>query len=261
MKSKLDRAASAGLGAKLTVICIACGGLATNSGAATVVLGTAHSFGVLAGSEITNTGPTFINGNVGISPGTSITDLDAADVNGSIHETDGVALQAKTDALAAFNDLADRPVTHNLTDSDLGGLTLTPGVYFFSSTAQLTGILTLDGEGVENPVFIFQIGSSLTTASDSSIVGINGVTSCDIFFQVGSSATLGTGTEFMGTIIADDSITLNTGTNVEGRILALNAAVTLDSNNINVPNCIPEPGSAALCLTAAALLCLRRKRL
>jgi type VI secretion system secreted protein VgrG len=127
-----------------------------------------------------------------------------------------------------------------LTGQDLGGLTLTPGVYCFSTSAQLTGTLTLDAQGNSSAVFIFKIGSTLTTASASSVLLINSASSCGVFWQVGSSATLGTGTALAGTIVALTSITLNTGSSVSGRTLARNGAVTLDDNNVTL--CTGGPG-------------------
>jgi type VI secretion system secreted protein VgrG len=150
--------------------------------------------------------------------------------------------------------LAGLAVTQDLTGQDLGGLTLTPGVYSFSSSAQLTGMLTLDGPGD----YVFQIGSTLTTASASSIALINGAEACDVYFQVGSSATFGTGTEFVGTIIADQSNTLATGASVLGRVIALDAAVTLDSNAIT--NCIPIPEPATLLLLVLGGLAMIYRR-
>ncbi len=235
-------------------------GLTAGANAATVSLGTAINFAVLGGSTITNTGPSVITGDLGLSPGTSVTGFPPGSVTGTTHVANGVAGQAKTDAQAAFLDLGGRPFTQDLTGQDLGGLTLTPGVYFFSSTAQLTGSLTLNGEGVADPLFIFQIGSALTTASNSSILGINGVSSCDIFFRVGSSATLGTDTSFSGTIIASESITLDTRASVDGRTLALNGAVTLDTNQIDASHCIPEPTSGTLLMLGGLLFATRRRR-
>lgn len=213
-----------------------------------ITLGTASSFAVLGGSTVTNTGATVISGNLGVYPGTAITGFPPGIVNGTIHATDAVAQQAQVDALTAYNALAGSgPITQTLTGQDLGGLTLTPGVYFFSSSAGLTGTLTLDAEGNPDSLFIFQIGSALTTASNSSVVMINGADCCNVYWQIGSSATLGTATEFQGTIIADQSITLNTGANIiSGRALALNGAVTLDDNTISDVVCdIPEPGTVA----------------
>ncbi|CAN5238695.1 hypothetical protein BH20ACI2_BH20ACI2_00880 [soil metagenome] len=196
-------------------------------------LGGAASFAVLAGTTVTNTGPSQVIGDVGVSPGTAITGLTPEMVVGTIYAGGGVAAQAQADALAAFNDLASQACDTILTGQDLGGLTLTPGVYCFASSAQLTGTLTLNALGDPNAVFIFKIGSTLTTASNSSVLLINGANPCNVFFQVGSSATLGTDTVFVGTILASASITLNTRTSLRGRALALDGAVTLDTNGIN----------------------------
>ncbi len=203
----------------------------------TVNLGTAASFAVLAGTTITNTGPTTIGGsvggNVGVSPGTSVTGFPPGIVSdGTIHSADAAALQAKADLVIAYNDAASRSVTADLTSQDLGGLTLTTGVYKFSSSAQLTGTLTLDAQGDPEAVFIFQIGSTLTTASGSAISLINGARFCRVFWQVGSSATLGTNSEFVGHIFALTSIAAQTGATIQGQLLARNGAVTLDNNTI-----------------------------
>ena len=210
---------------------------------ASLILGTADSFAVLAGTTVTSTGTagTVLNGDLGVSPGTAITGFPPGLVNGAIHTADGVALQAIIDAHFAYTTLQTQPFIQDLTGQDLGGLTLSPGVRKFDTSAQLTGILTLDALGNSNARFDFQIGSTLTTASSSSIRLINGAQADNVFWQVGSSATLGTSTEFDGTIIADQSITLNTGAIMFGRALAINGAVTLDFNEITVPTGIPEP--------------------
>ena len=239
---------------------VACISLTAGANAATVSLGTAIDFAVLGGSTVTNTGPSVITGDVGLIPGTSVTGFPPGSVDGSIHIGDGVAGQAKTDAQAAFVDMAGRSVTQDLTGQDLGGLILTPGVYFFSTTAQLTGQLTLDGQGLTEPLFIFQIGTALTTASSSSILGINGVVACDVFFMVGSSATLGTDSTMMGTIIASESITANSRASVDGRLLALAGAVTLDTNRIIASECIPEATTSALFLLGGLAFATRRGR-
>src|SRR3954454_6474900 len=203
---------------------------------AQISLGTAQNFGVLAGSTVTNTGATTVNGNVGVSPGSAVTGFPPGGVvGGAIHSTDAVAMQAQNDLTTAYNNIASTPCTVDLTGQDLGGLTLTPGVYCFSSSAQLTGALTLDALGNPNALFLFKIGSTLTTASNSSVTVINnGGNSCNkVYWQVGSSATLGTGTSFVGDILALTSITLTTGANTNGRALARNGAVTLDTNNVN----------------------------
>jgi hypothetical protein len=211
-------------------------------------LGTASSFAVLGGSTVTNTGTSVISGNVGVSSGSAITGFPPGVINnGTQHAADGVADQAQIDAHAAYLDLAGRSVTQDLTGTNLGGLTLTPGVYFFSSSAFLTGALTLNAQNNPDSLFIFQIGSTLTTASGSSVVTINGANCCNVFWQVGSSATLGTGTHFLGSILADTSITLTTGaTIIDGRALARTGAVTLDTNTISDAACVPEPGSLLL---------------
>lgn len=202
---------------------------------AQISLGTAQNFGVLGGSTVTNTGATTVNGNVGVSPGSAVTGFPPGIVSGgSIHSNDAVAMQAQNDLTTAYNNIATTPCTVDLTGQDLGGLTLTPGVYCFASTAQLTGALTLDALGNPNALFLFKIGSALTTASGSSVTVINGGSSCNrVFWQVGSSATIGTGSTFAGDVLALTSITLTTGANTSGRALARNGAVTLDTNNVN----------------------------
>ncbi|HSY48883.1 MAG TPA: ice-binding family protein [Thermoanaerobaculia bacterium] len=220
----------------LTVIGVAQFLLVPSPASAQISLGTAQNFGVLGGSTVTNTGATTVNGNVGVSPGSAVTGFPPGTVvGGAIHNNDAVAMQAQNDLTTAYNNIATTPCTVDLTGQNLGGLTLTPGVYCFSTSAQLTGALTLDALGNANALFLFKIGSTLTTASASSVAVINnGGSSCNkVFWQVGSSATLGTGSTFVGDILALSSITLTTGSNTNGRALARNGAVTLDTNNVN----------------------------
>ncbi|MEV5951921.1 ice-binding family protein [Streptomyces sp. NPDC052002] len=202
-----------------------------------VDLGRADSFAVLAGSATTNTGPSVITGDVGVSPGTSISGYGPpAVVNGTQHSADTVAQDAQTDLITAYNDAAGQPSDGAL-PPDAGGLTLVPGVYTASSTLGLTGTLTLDAQGDPNAVWLFQIGSGLTTASSSRVSLINGASPCNVFWKVGSSATLGTSTAFVGNILAMTSITVTTSATIEGRALARNGAVTLDTNTITRPQC------------------------
>jgi ice-binding like protein len=211
---------------------------AASAAQATVGLGTAASFAVLAGSTVTNTGSSVISGSVGLSPGTSITGFPPGTVvNGTQYAADGVAAQAQSDLTTAYNSAAGRTPVIVESNPDLGGDNLAPGVYQGTSTLSLTGTLTLNGEGSANSVFIFQAGSTLITASNSTVSLINGASWCNVFWQVGSSATLGTGSAFAGTVMALTSGTLNTGATVIGRMLARNGAVTLDDNTFTQPAC------------------------
>ena len=200
---------------------------------APVNLGTTSNFAVLAGTTITNTGPTTITGDVGLHPGTAFTGQASVTMIGTVYLADPVALQAKNDLVTAYNDAAGRtPVT--TIPSELGGTTLTPGVYTSNDgTFQITGTLTLDAQGDPDGVFIFQTATTLITATGSNINLIGNAQFCRIFWQTGSSATLGTNSNFVGHILALESITANTGATVQGRLLARNGAVTLDTNVIN----------------------------
>jgi LPXTG-motif cell wall-anchored protein len=203
---------------------------------APVGLGTAASFAVLAGTTVTNTGPSVISGDVGLSPGTAVVGFPPGIVNnGTIHATDTVAAQAQADVTTAYNDAAGRSTTATVT-ADLGGQTLVAGVYT-GPTLGLTGTLTLDAQGDPSAVFIFQAASTLITASSSVVALTNGADACNVFWQVGSSTTLGTNSAFVGTVLALTSIAATTGATINGRLLARNGEVTLDSNTITNSAC------------------------
>ena len=212
---------------------------------AKINLGTAATYGVIGSSTITSTGNTVVNGNVGLTPGSSITGFPPGVIHGTTDIDNPAAVSAHKDAQAAYNAAIalQSPKPIDLTGKDLGGLKLVPGTYFFSSSAQLTGTLTLDGKGSANGMWTFQIGSTLTTATAASVVLINGARPCNVLWAVGSSATLGTGTKFAGTIIAVASITVNSGVTVNGGLFALNAAVTLINDTITKPGSCPTAGS------------------
>lgn len=229
-----------------------------------VDLGSDSGFAVLAGSGITVAGAvntTTITGDIGTFPTTSITGLGNVVLNGVNQGGDAVTQNAKNDLVSAFDNAAGRSATITYSPIfDLGGQTLTSGVYNDPTSFGLTGTLTLDAKGDKNAVFIFQTGSSLTTASNSKINLIGGAQACLVFWEIGSSATLGTGSSFIGTILALTSITLTTGATVDGRVLAENGAVTLDNNVINGSNCgmtasVPDKGGTLL-LLGTGLVCL-----
>jgi hypothetical protein len=207
---------------------------------ATVGLGSAASFSVLGGSTVTNTGPTKMFGDLGLSPGSSVT--GAPQVLGQTHVDDAVAIAAKNSLTTGYNNAASRP-SNGSAGSELAGQTFLPGVRTASSSLLLSsGSVTLDAQGDPNAVFIFQIGSTLITGSSTNVLLAGGAQACNVFWQVGSSATLGTGTRFVGTIMALASITANTGATIHGRLLAREGAVTMDTNTITTSNC---PSSAS----------------
>ena len=233
-----------------------------NAFANSINLGTAGSYAVLAGSTVTNTGSSVLSGDVGVWPGSAVTGFPpGVVVGGTMNMGNAAAQTAESDLTTAYNAAAGLAPTKVLTGQNLGGMTLTPGTYFFASSAQLTGQLTLNDQGNPNAVFVFQIAKTLTTASASSVIFSNSLTDSNVYWQVGSSATLGTTTAFEGNILALSSITLNTGATIGcGSALAINGAVTLDSNVIG-GGCssvssgggggggmttVPEPGTVAM---------------
>jgi hypothetical protein len=221
-----------------------------------VGLGAANLFAVLGGTAITNTGPSSISGNLALWSGTSVTGFPPGIVTGTIDAANAIAMQAQMDLTSAYNVAAAQPCGGVLTGQNLGGQTLTAGVYCFASSAQLNGTLILNAQGDANAVFIIQIGGALTTLSSSQVTIINGGTGNNVFWQVGSSATLGTASQFAGNILALSSITLDAGADIScGRALALNGAVIMDTNDVSIsgPGCsasgiggVPEPGTATL---------------
>ncbi len=207
------------------------------SAQAPVGLGTAGSFAVLAGSAVTNTGPSVISGSIGLDPGSAVTGFPPGLViAGTTQVANGVTLQAKNDLVTAYNDAAGRSSTATVS-GDLAGRTLTPGVYTSASSLGLSGALTLDAQGNSSAVFVFQAGSTLIAGSGSQINLIGGAQACNVYWQVGSSATIGTGSSFVGNIMALTSITMTTGATLDGRALARNGAVTLDTNTITRATC------------------------
>jgi serine protease AprX len=207
-------------------------------------LGTAESFAILAGTTVTNTGPSTINGNLGLSPGTAVTGFGPGRVTGTAYAADAIALKAQSDLTTAYDDAAARTPAVPA-PADLGGLTLTPGVYRNASSLGLTGALTLDAQGDPNAVFVLQAGSTLTTGSASQVRLVNGAQACNVFWKVGSSATLGTGTVLAGNILALTSISINDGVTLQGRALARNGAVTLINDAITAAHCAAGAGGSA----------------
>ncbi len=201
-----------------------------------VDLGTSGNFAVISGSGITNTGPTIITGDMGTSPSGTISGFPPGIVAGNTHAADPVADQAKLDLTTAYNDAQGRSLGAGSLPGDLSGLTLTPGLYKNSSSVMLSaGAVTLDAQGDGNAVFIFQMGSSFTTNSGTTVILIGNANPANIYWSVGSSATLGTNSSFQGNILADQSISLSTGAALTGRALTRIGAVTLDDNAVTLP--------------------------
>ena len=228
------------------------GVMTESAGAATpttINLGTAAAASVLAGAGVTNTGPSVLNRDLDTSPTPAITGFPPGTVGGTTHAGDATAAQAQSDLTIAYNAAASAPSTQNVTGVDLGGKTLTQGVYTASTSMALNGPLPLTLNGGASSVFIFQAGTTLITGSNSSVLLTGGAQACNVFWQVGSSATLGTNTTFVGNILAQASITANTGATIDGRALARTGAVTLDNNVFTSSGCVatspPSPVTPA----------------
>jgi Ice-binding-like len=238
-RAKNTRTKVCGITAIISMLLAAVMLVFANGAAATpgpVDLGTAGTFAVLAGTTVTNTGPSTISGDLGVSPGTAITGFPPGTVTGTAHSADAVAAQAQSDLTAAFNDAAGRTPTDATAFTELGGMTLTPGVYG-GGALSITGTLTLNAQGDANAVFIFQAQSTLITATGSSVSLINGAQACNATWEIGSSATLAVDSSFTGNVLALTSITAETGAQINGSLLARNGAVTLDSNQVTASPC------------------------
>jgi cell division septation protein DedD len=248
-----------GSGALLAAALVATGGsvaLAAGVPGAPGYLGAAAPFAVLAGSTATNTGaPTHVWGDVGVSPGTAAVGFQSSQVGGSVHAADSAAGNAQNALTDAYGAAAGATPSDSVNHATVGNQTFLPGVYKATSTMDLTGTVTLDGRNDPNATWVFQAGTALTTASSSRVLVING-NPCNVYWQVGSSATLGSSTRFVGTVLADISISAVTSATIDGRLLARSGAVTLDSNQITQPSCsltdrtgatitTPTPGSTS----------------
>jgi hypothetical protein len=218
---------------------VACAAAPAAAQASAVNLGTASPFVALAGTTVTNTGPSVLNGDLGVAPGTALVGFSSpAVVNGAKHAADAVAGKAQSDLTTAYGVAAGQPVSPgNVLSGDLGNRTLLAGAYRYTSDALLTGPLTLDAKGDPNAQFVFEIGSALTTASASSVQLVNGASPCNVYWQVGSSATLGTTTAFQGNLMALASISLQNGASVIGRLLARNGQISLINNVLDGSRC------------------------
>jgi hypothetical protein len=202
-----------------------------------VPLGAANSFAILAGTAVSNAGMTVVNGDLGMSPGSSVSGFPPGVVNGTIHAGDASATQAQLDLAAAYANASGQPASATI-PAELGGTTLPPGVYESDTGAfDITGALTLDGQGDGNAIFIFKAATTLDAAAGSRINLIKSAQSCNVFWQVGSSATLGPGSVFRGNVLALDDVGLSSGAGVDGRLLARNGAVTLDTDSITAAQC------------------------
>jgi ice-binding like protein len=227
----LSKRAGASLLCATVALCLASANVAA-ADQLPVNLGSADAFAVLAASTVTNTGATTINGDLGLWPGTSVTGFPPGDMNGTMYAAEAAAQHAQASLAIAYNDAAGRTAGRIGVAGDLGGQTFRPGLYASTSTIMITGDLMLDANGNPNAVWIFQVGSALTVATGGRVVLIGGARASNVFWQVGSSATLGTYSALKGTIMAYASITIATGATLDGRALAKNAAVTLDTNTV-----------------------------
>ena len=253
------------MGSRLVIAGLALGALtiAAISGTAdagivaTVPLATAGSYSVLAGTTVTNTGPSVLGESLGVHPGTAVEGFPPGIVSapGTIDAGGPTSLTAQNDLTIAYDNAAGRTVEFTQTNPDLVGQTLIPGVYAATAKAplSLSGQLVLDGQNNSSAVFIFQTDSTLITGSGSSILLINGASECNVFWQVGSSATLGSGSVFVGNILALTSVTVNSGVTVRGRALARNGAVTLINDTFVAPSCVPSSTSTTSPLVPTSL--------
>jgi hypothetical protein len=219
------------------------------SGPTAVALGSAASFGVIGGTTVTSAGVSTVNGDLGVSPGTAVTGFPPGVLNGTLHPGDAVATQAHADLATAYADAAGRNPTAPI-DGDLGGVTLTPGVYAAGAALTLTGTLTLDAQGDPSAVFILQAGSTLGTGANSQVALAGGAQACNVFWQVGSSATLGASSELAGTILASTSISMGDGVTIDGRALARDGAVTLINDTVSTPQCVGSLSNTAPAIAA-----------
>lgn len=244
---------SIGMACAMTIGALAAGRTVYAAGPVTVGLGNASGYAVLAGTPgITNTGSTVITGDIGIDPAASVTGFPPGTVNGTIHSADADALAAKTDLVTAYNNAAGRTPVTAVAGGLLGGKTLVAGVYNAGGvTLNLTGTVTLDAQNDPNAVWVFQATSDLITASSSHVAYINGAQPCNVFWQVTSSATLGSDSTFVGTILALTSITVNSSVVLSGRALARNGAVTLINDVISTPVCVVVPTAAPRAATSS----------
>lgn len=234
LASKARKRTGVGFASAITLTSLLLAGHA-QAATAPVGLGSASSFSVLAGSTVTNTGPTTMFGDLGLDPGTAVT--GAPHTLGAKHINDGVSLKAKSDLVSGYNDAAGRSAT-KLASADLSGHSFTPGVYSASSSLLFSaGKVTLNAQGNPNAVFIFQVGSSMTTGSATTVLLTNGAQPCNVYWKIGASATLGTNSRFIGTVMALTTITAKTGATMNGRLLARNGAVNLDTNTITTSAC------------------------